>query len=126
MSPLILAVNRMPKNLLAQYHAPHVTLEIMDSNLEDRSQTAYCNHRFSPITLQKVLISERYTKMLLDATANLNGEARAKALGQGLEETHFFNDGTVRRLVFELVPELVGRKAAPDYLPERYAAWLQR
>ena len=69
-------------------------------------------------------MAEGFGRALLAATATLSGEARARALAQGLEGTFFLNDGAIRTLVTQTIPELVGKEAAAAILPDPYKAWV--
>ena len=80
---------------------------------------------FEPIIAVRKPIGEAYGTALLKATASLTGEARARALGKGLEDTYFLNDGPIRTIVSKLIPELVGQENAASYLPTSYRAWIQ-
>jgi hypothetical protein len=107
---------------VAQYHALH---RIFEFELPDPNEIC-CGHGFRPKFLARGLIGESYGQLLIDTTAKLKGVARARALGQGLEETEFWRQGSIGQIVEKLIPELVGREAAGRYLPEEYRGWVGR
>jgi thiol-disulfide isomerase/thioredoxin len=111
-----------PTDALAQYHALH---RIFEYELPDPNEIC-CGHGFRPKFLARGLLGETYGQLLIDTTAKLNAEARAKALGQGLEGTGFWRQGPIAEIVDKLLPELVGREAAARYLPEPYRRWIGR
>jgi protein disulfide-isomerase len=84
-----------PKDRLAQYYALH---RVFEFELPDRFESC-CGHGYRPKFLARGLVGEKYGKALLDATAELKGEARAKALGRGLEGTLFWRQGSIGRIV---------------------------
>jgi thiol-disulfide isomerase/thioredoxin len=111
-----------PADTLAQYHALHRMFEF---EFPDPNEIC-CGHGFRPKFLARGLLGETYGQLLIDSTAKLQGEARARALGQGLEGTGFWRQGPIAQIVDKLVPELVGREAAAKYLPEPYRGWVRR
>jgi thiol-disulfide isomerase/thioredoxin len=111
-----------PPDALVQYHALH---RIFESELPDPEELC-CGHGFRPKFLARGLLGETYGRLLIDTTAKLQGEARARALGRGLEGTGFWRQGAIAEIVDKLMPELVGREAAARYLPEPYRGWLGR
>jgi thioredoxin-related protein len=104
---------------LAKYHALH---RIFEFELPDPNEIC-CGHGFRPKFLARGLIGEVYGQLLIDSTAKLQGEARAQALGKGLEGTGFWRQGPIAQIVDKLMPDLVGREAA-RYLPSPYRGWL--
>jgi thiol-disulfide isomerase/thioredoxin len=111
-----------PADALAQYHALH---RIFEFELPDPNEIC-CGHGFRPMFLARGLLGETYGRLLIDTTAKLQGEARARALGQGLEGTRFWRQGPIAEIMDKLMPDLVGREAAARYLPEPYRGWLGR
>jgi thiol-disulfide isomerase/thioredoxin len=111
-----------PADALAQYHALH---RIYEFELPDPNELC-CGHGFRPKFLARGLIGDTYGQLLIDTTAKLQGEARARALGQGLEGTEFWRQGPIAQIVDKLLPELVGKEAAVRYLPESYRGWVGR
>jgi thiol-disulfide isomerase/thioredoxin len=109
-----------PKDALAQYHALHCVFE---SELPDRFEIS-CGHGYRPQFMARGIIGDRYGQLLIDATANLTGEERAKALGQGLEGTRFYRQNAIRKIIEQLLPELAGRDGARKYLPAYYRGWV--
>jgi len=79
---------------------------------------------FEPDIAVRRSLSETYGKALLESTASLQGEKRAKALGKGLEGTSFLNNGAIRTILLETLPSLVGSANTPKYLPEPYRSWV--
>jgi thiol-disulfide isomerase/thioredoxin len=110
-----------PKDMLGQYYALH---RIFEFELPDPHEIC-CGHGFRPKFLARGVIGDRYGQLLIDTTANLKGEARAWALGKGLEGTLFWRQGPISTVIDKLVPELVGRDAA-QYLPSPYKGWVRR
>lgn len=49
---------------------------------------------------------------LIRSTETLRGKARARALAKGMEGTYFVAEGSIREIVVELIPSLVGNDAA--------------
>lgn len=111
-----------PKDQVAQYYALH---RVFEFELPDRFEVC-CGHGYRPKFLARGLVGEKYGKALLDATADLKDEARAKALGRGLEGTLFWRQGSIGRIVDQVIPQLVGRQEAAKYLPQPYRAWVGR
>jgi thiol-disulfide isomerase/thioredoxin len=111
-----------PTDALAQYHALH---SIFEFELPDPNEIC-CGHGFRPKFLARGLIGETYGQLLIDTTAKLQGEARARALGRGLEGTGFWRQGPIAEIVDKILPDLVGREAAARYLPDPYRGWLGR
>ena len=79
---------------------------------------------FEPVVAVRRSLAETYGKALLESTASLQGEERAKALGKGLEGTSFLNNGAIRTILLETLPSLVGSANTPKYLPEPYRSWV--
>jgi hypothetical protein len=111
-----------PADALAQYHALH---RIFEFELPDPYELC-CGHGFRPVLVARGLLGETYGQLLIDTTAKLQGEARARALGQGLEGTMFVRQGPIAQILDKLIPDLVGRQAAARYLPEPYRRWVGR
>jgi thiol-disulfide isomerase/thioredoxin len=102
-----------PKDRLAAYYALH---RIFWFELPDPYQLC-CGGRFRIGLRSLVPISDLYGTALIESTAGLSSEARALALGKGLEGTFFPCQGPIRTIVLQLIPGLVGKDAAKDYLP---------
>jgi thiol-disulfide isomerase/thioredoxin len=111
-----------PKDSLAQYHALH---RIFEFELPDPYEIS-CGHGFRPKFLARGVIGEVHGQLLIDTTANLAGEARAKALGQGLEGTMYYRQGSIAKIVETIMPDLVGKDAVAKYLPQWYQGWVSR
>jgi hypothetical protein len=111
-----------PKERVAQYYALH---RVFEFELPDRFEIC-CGHGYRPKFLARGVVGEKYGKALIDATADLEGEARAKALCKGLEGTSFWRQGSIQTIIDRLVPELVGKKEAAKYLPRPYSGWVAR
>jgi hypothetical protein len=79
---------------------------------------------FEPDLAVRKPLANIYGKALLESTASLKGEERAKALGKGLKDTAFLNNGPIRTILLETLPSLVGREKTPNYLPEPYRCWV--
>jgi hypothetical protein len=79
---------------------------------------------FEPDIAVRKSLANIYGKALLESTASLHGEERAKALGKGLKDTAFLNNGPIRTILLETLPSLVGRENTPNYLPEPYRSWV--
>lgn len=75
--------------------------------------------------MHQLVAGAAYGQLLLDTTANLKDEARAAVIGKGLEGIELWANGSINRIVCELMPELVGKEVAIKYLPPRYADWLR-
>jgi thiol-disulfide isomerase/thioredoxin len=108
-----------PKDALAQYHALH---RLFEFELPDRFEIS-CGHGYRPMFMARGVIGDHYGELLIQATANLTGEERAKALGQGLEGTRFFRQNAIRKIIEQILPELVGKDRAAKYLPAYYRGW---
>jgi protein disulfide-isomerase len=80
---------------------------------------------FEPDVAVRRSLANIYGKALLESTASLQGEKRAKALAKGLQDTSFLNSGPIRTILLETLPSLVGRENTPNYLPEPYRSWVR-
>ena len=114
------AARQLSDDPLAQLRALY---NILRSDLECVTPTSCCNHSFTT-QLHYLVAGAAYGELLLNSTAHLQGEARAKAIGEGLEDIDLFSNGSIGRLVCEVMPGLVGQEAAKKYLPPRYVDWL--
>jgi thiol-disulfide isomerase/thioredoxin len=110
------------KDRVAQYYALH---RVFEFELPDRFEIC-CGHGYRPKFLARGIVGEKYGKALLDATSDLPAEERVKALGRGLEGTRFWRQGSVREIIDQLIPRLVGPKEAARYLPRPYSSWVAR
>jgi thioredoxin-related protein len=110
------------KDRVAQYYALH---RVFEFELPDRFETC-CGHGYRPKFLARGVVGEKYGKALLDSTADLPAEARAKALGQGLEGTLLSRQGPIKEIIDEVIPRLVGKAETATYLPEPYKTWVAR
>ncbi len=106
------------KDRVAPYYALH---RIFEFELPDRFENG-CGHGYRPKILARGVVGESYGKALIAATADLQGEVRAKALGRGLEGTRFLRQGSIKEIIQQLVPALVGPKEAAKYLPRPYGS----
>lgn len=97
---------------------------IIKDDLECSTPTSCCNHSFT-LQLHQLVAGAAYGQLLLETTADLKGEARAAAIGKGLEGIELWANGSIGRIVCELMPELAGKETAIKYLPPRYANWLR-
>lgn len=115
------SARKLSADKLAQLRAIY---GIIKDDLECSTPTSCCNHSFT-LQLHQLVAGAAYGELLLDATADLKGEARAAAIGKGLEGIELWANGSVVRIVCKLMPELVGKESAIKYLPPRYADWLR-
>lgn len=115
------AARKLSADKLAQLRAIY---GIIKDDLECSTPTSCCNHSFT-LQLHQLVAGAAYGQLLLDTTADLKGEARAVAIGKGLEGIELWANGSIGRIVCELMPELAGKEAAIKYLPPRYADWLR-
>ncbi len=84
-----------------------------------------CGHAFRPDIRVREVIGDRYGRALLRSTESLRGEARARALAAGLEGTSFAARGSIREVILDVIPGLVGKEAARRLLPgEYYPRWI--
>ncbi len=97
--------------------------KVVHDDLECVAPTSCCNHSFT-LQMHQLVAGAAYGEMLLDSTAHLQGEARAKAIGEGLQDIELWANGSIGRIVHEVMPSLVGKDAAKKYLPPYYADWL--
>lgn len=110
------------KDRVAQYYALH---RVFEFELPDRFEIC-CGYGYRPKFLARVVVGEKYGRALMDATVGLPDEARAKALGRGLEGTRFVRQGPIKEIIEQLIPRLVGPKEAANYLPQPYSIWVAR
>jgi thiol-disulfide isomerase/thioredoxin len=110
-----------PNDRRAQYHALH---RIFEFELPDPYEIC-CGHGYRPKFLAREPIGAAYGQLLIDSTANLRGEERAKALGDGLKDTEFYRQGPVAEIIDRIVPDCVGRANAARFLPPPYANWVR-
>jgi hypothetical protein len=116
----ISAANRLSDNPLAQLRALYA---ILRGDIECVTPTSCCNHSFT-LLCHQIVAGAAYGELLLASTAHLQGQERAAAIGQGLEEIDLFSNGSIGRLVRDVLPSLVGKEEAKRLLPPRYAKWL--
>jgi hypothetical protein len=114
------AARGLSSDPLAQLRALY---RILRTDLECVTPTSCCNHSFT-LQLHHLVAGAAYGELLLDSTAHLQGEARATAIGKGLDKIELFANGSIGRIVCELMPQLVGKETAKKLLPARYADWL--
>jgi hypothetical protein len=62
-------------------------------------------------------LSDLYGNALLKSTEGLQGKERARVLGDGLKGTRFIYHSEILKIV-EMIPQLVGKEHAKDYLPD--------
>lgn len=115
------AARKLAGDRLAQLRAIY---GIIKNDLECSMPTSCCNHSFN-LQMHQLAAGAAYGQLLLDTTANLKGDARAAAIGKGLEGIELWANGSIGRIVCELMPELAGKEAAIRYLPPRHADWLR-
>jgi hypothetical protein len=113
---------------VAQYFALHKVFE--DQELPNRYRmsrhpSAGVPGAFEPVIAVRKPLDKGYGKALLAATVSLQGEARARAPGNGLEDTFFLKEGSIRTIVTQTIPDLVGADKAAEYLPEHYRGWIR-
>ena len=97
---------------------------IVRNDVQCVTSTSCCNHSFTT-QVHYLVAGAAYGELLLDTTAQLPDKERAAAIGKGLEGIDLFANGSIGRIVCDLMPELVGKEAAIKYLPDRYAEWLR-
>ena len=84
-----------------------------------------CGEAFQAGVRVRETIGDRYGRALIRSTKGLKGEARAKALAKGLDGTFLDARGSIREIILELIPALVGKPAAKALLPgEFYPRWI--
>ncbi len=84
-----------------------------------------CGEAFRPNIRVREVIGDKYGRALIRSTEGLGAEARARALAKGLEGTFFAARGSIREIVLELIPGLVGKETARMILPGTYyPAWI--
>jgi thiol-disulfide isomerase/thioredoxin len=105
-----------PGTGVALYYALHRIFEFDMPNPYDWS----CGEAFQPRIRVRETIGDRYGRALIRSTEGLTGETRAKALAKGLEWTFFSARGSIRQMILELIPGLVGKPAAKALLPEQF------
>jgi thiol-disulfide isomerase/thioredoxin len=105
-----------PGSGLALYYALHRIFEFDMPNPYEWS----CGEAFQPRIRVKETIGDRYGRALIRSAEGLAGEARAKALAEGLEGTFFFPRGSIREIILEMIPGLVGKPAAKALLPGQF------
>jgi hypothetical protein len=105
---------------VALYYALHRILQFDLPNPYEWS----CGEAFQPGIRVREVIGDRYGRALIRSTDKLQGEARARALAKGLEGTFFAARGSIREIILELIPGLVGKQEARKLLPgEFYPRW---
>ncbi len=114
-----------PADAATQYRALH---DIFEGQLLPNRYKISCHatggSAFQPIIAVRKPMADGFGRALLAGTASLAGEARARALAQGLAGTFFLNEGAIRTVVTQTIPELVGKEAAAAILPDPYKAWV--
>ncbi len=111
-----------PGGGVAFYYALHRILEFDLPNPYDWS----CGEAFRPNIRVREVIGDRYGRALIRSTEGLQGEARARALARGLDGTFFAPRGSIREILMDLIPGLVGKEEARKLLPgEFYPRWLR-
>jgi hypothetical protein len=110
-----------PGDGVALYYALHRIFTFDLPNAYEMS----CGTDFVPAYRVTEPIGDRYGRALIHATEGLGHEARARALAKGLEGTFFALRGSIREIILELIPGLVGKQAAKALLPgEIYPRWI--
>ncbi len=103
------------------YYALHRIFQFEMPNRYELSCGAY----FQPNVRVLEVIGDRYGRALIGCTETLQGEARARALANGLEGTFFVARGSIREIVKERIPSLVGKETAKALLPGPfYPRWI--
>jgi thiol-disulfide isomerase/thioredoxin len=102
-----------PGSGVALYYALHRIFHFDMPNPYELS----CGEAFQPRIRVKGPIGDRYGRALIRSTEGLAGEARAKALAKGLEGTLFYPRGSIREIILEMIPALVGKASAKALLP---------
>ena len=105
-----------PGSGVALYYALHRIFEFDMPNPYDWS----CGAAFQPRIRVRETIGDRYGRALIRSTEGLTGETRAKALAKGLEGTFFAARGSIREIVVEMIPGLVGKPSAKALLPGQF------
>jgi thiol-disulfide isomerase/thioredoxin len=105
-----------PGSGVALYYALHRIFEFDMPNPYDWS----CGAAFQPRIRVRETIGDRYGRALIRSTEGLTGEARARALAKGLDGTFLAARGSIREIVLEMIPGLVGKPAAKALLPGQY------
>lgn len=106
---------------VALYYALHRIFEFELPNPYESS----CGTGFRPEIRVRDVVGDRYGRALLRATEGLAPDARARALARGLEGTFFAARGSIREIVTERIPGLVGKETAKSILPGTfYPRWL--
>jgi hypothetical protein len=102
-----------PGSGVALYYALHRIFQFDMPNPYEWS----CGEAFQPRIRVKGTIGDRYGRALIRSTEGLAGEARARALAKGLEGTFFYPRGSIREIILEMIPGLVGKASAKALLP---------
>ena len=116
----VVTAQQMSDDPMRQLRALH---RILREDLQCMTPTSCCNKTFT-LELHNTVAGDAYGKLLLSSTAHLKSEARAAAIGKGLEDIEVNSIGSIGRIVYELMPKIVGKEAAKEYLPAPYAGWL--
>jgi thioredoxin-related protein len=110
-----------PKGGAAFYYALH---RIFQFDMPNRYELS-CGEYFQPNVRVLEVVGDRYGLALIRSTETLHGEARARALAKGLEGTFFVARGSIREIVLELIPSLVGKETAKALVPGPfYPRWI--
>jgi hypothetical protein len=84
-----------------------------------------CGTVFRPGIRARETIGDRYGPPSSARPRGSRVESRAKVLAKGLEGTFFACRGSIREIVLEMIPGLVGKPAAKALLPgEFYPRWI--
>ena len=84
-----------------------------------------CGEAFRPGIRVRESLGDRYGRALIRSTEKLQGEARARALAKGLDGTFFAARGSIREIILERIPGLVGKEEARKLLPgDFYPRWI--
>jgi thiol-disulfide isomerase/thioredoxin len=107
-------------NGVALYYSLHRIFQFDMPNPYDWS----CGAAFQPRIRVMHTIGDRYGRALIRSTEGLSGKARAQVLDKGLDGTFFALRGSIREIVLEIIPALVGKPAAKAFMPgEFYPLW---
>ncbi len=116
-----LATAREPAaGALGQIRALHL---IMENELPDPFELS-CGEGFRASWLARPILADAFGRRALADTAGLEGEAKARALGQALEGTAFLRSGAIGEMFTKIFAPL-GKETAHQYLPKRYHGWVR-
>jgi len=107
---------------VALYYALH---RIFAFELPDPYEVC-CGHGFRPSIRVRETMGNRYGSALIRSTEGLSDDARARALAKGLDGTFFAAQGSIREIILDRIPALVGKETAKKILPGSfYPRWIR-